>query len=298
MLDALPDFYLRLAQDSPLSCGAWITACGLNTPSSSGYRHDGHQPQAAGRSILQYTLAGKGILNYRRQRFELRPGQLMLLQPPEDYVYQARDGQPWRFFFVTLNGPDAARYWNVALQHWGPVVDLDHSGPFMSTAIKILQQRFAAQEPSESWQDVQDAYALCVNLMREVNAEHTSELHPDKIAIHRVTDYIQRHLGDTCDITKLAGIADMSRAHFSRIFHRHVGHSPGAYVLDQRLEWARQLLRTSQRGIAEIALLCGFTDANYFSRIFARRSGVTPKAFRRRTLQEVAEAAVLPRPNQ
>jgi AraC-like DNA-binding protein len=81
---------------------------------------------------------------------------------------------------------------------------------------------------------------------------------------------------------ELASIAGMSRSQLSRNFHRFVGASLRAYVLDLRLKRACERLIHSSQSITATSLECGFYDASHFDRAFRRRFGITPGEFRRR----------------
>ncbi len=79
----------------------------------------------------------------------------------------------------------------------------------------------------------------------------------------------------------LARRAGMSRRTFSSLFKQAMGVSPIAYVLQLRCRRAAQDLQRTQDPITTIALRHGFSDSNYFSRIFSKVMGVTPRGFRK-----------------
>ena len=87
------------------------------------------------------------------------------------------------------------------------------------------------------------------------------------------------------DITleDLAGATGMSVSHFRRSFRRVTGSSPIDFLLDLRLRKAAALLERPGQTVAAAAAATGFNDANYFSRIFTRRRGLTPREWRRRS---------------
>ena len=72
----------------------------------------------------------------------------------------------------------------------------------------------------------------------------------------------------------------MSPYHFLRLFKESMGLTPYRYVIERRVERARELLRRSSLPISEVALSCGFTDQSHLSWHFKRLVGLTPKAFR------------------
>jgi AraC-like DNA-binding protein len=73
----------------------------------------------------------------------------------------------------------------------------------------------------------------------------------------------------------------LSASHFARAFAISVGTPPHQWLLDQRVDLARQLLGESALPIAEIAIQCGFSDQSHFTRVFAAKTGMPPGRWRR-----------------
>ncbi|RMD81017.1 MAG: hypothetical protein D6820_05840, partial [Lentisphaerae bacterium] len=107
----IPDFFLRLTQTPPAILGAWATSCGVSHADSARYRFCGDFAGHFGKSIFQYTLSGCGYLLFNDNLHPVPPGHAILLQPPQNSCYFAREGEVWEFCFLTLDGPEAARYW-------------------------------------------------------------------------------------------------------------------------------------------------------------------------------------------
>jgi AraC family transcriptional regulator len=82
-------------------------------------------------------------------------------------------------------------------------------------------------------------------------------------------------------LADLAVSAKMSRYQLSRMFRKHVGLCLREYVMSLRLDRACDLLATSSQSITTTAMDCGFYDLSHFDRMFRRRFGMTPRAFRR-----------------
>jgi AraC-like DNA-binding protein len=81
-------------------------------------------------------------------------------------------------------------------------------------------------------------------------------------------------------VEDLARAAGLSRAHFSREFHRAFGESPHAYLLTRRLERAAALLRDTDRAVAEICIAVGLQSVGSFTSSFTRTYGMPPTAYR------------------
>ncbi|MEM6503084.1 MAG: AraC family transcriptional regulator [Cyanobacteria bacterium P01_C01_bin.89] len=98
--------------------------------------------------------------------------------------------------------------------------------------------------------------------------------------LRQVIDYIEASLNQDIKLADLAGLIDISQFHFSRLFKQSLGLSPHRYLLQQRLEKAKQLLKNTDRLIIDIALECGFNNHSHLSKQFKQMTGVTPKVFR------------------
>lgn len=98
--------------------------------------------------------------------------------------------------------------------------------------------------------------------------------------LNRVLDYIDAGLAGEIKLADLAGLLNMSPFHFGRMFKQSMGISPHQYVIQQRLERAKHLLRHSDQTIIDIALECGFNSHSHLSKQFRKAIGVTPKTFR------------------
>jgi AraC family transcriptional regulator len=91
-----------------------------------------------------------------------------------------------------------------------------------------------------------------------------------------VVDYIHNHLDRPLHLAELAVVANMSQYHFCRLFKQSLGIAPYQYVLQQRMEKAKELLHQGKYTIAEISLLAGCTDQSRFSKQFKRHFGIAP----------------------
>ena len=101
-----------------------------------------------------------------------------------------------------------------------------------------------------------------------------------KARLKRVLEFISAHLSDEIRLETLASIAGMSQHHFSELFRHSTGVSPYQYVIGQRVELGKQMLRDTDLTILEIGLATGFADQSHFTKIFRRVARVTPRDYR------------------
>jgi AraC family transcriptional regulator len=107
-----------------------------------------------------------------------------------------------------------------------------------------------------------------------------------------VIAHIEEHLTERISLTKLAQIAQRSLHHFCRAFKHSLGMPPRRYQTNRRIERAKQMLANSTLSTTEIGLTLGFCDASSFATRFRKATGVTPRAYRQKSLEAAAIAAV------
>ena len=94
--------------------------------------------------------------------------------------------------------------------------------------------------------------------------------------INQATDYMKANLTEKLTTKELAKLFGYSEEHFCRLFKEVTQFTPMQYLKIFRLERAMQLLNEGKYTVNQIAVLCGFSDPNYFSRCFKNFFGMTP----------------------
>jgi AraC family transcriptional regulator len=97
----------------------------------------------------------------------------------------------------------------------------------------------------------------------------------------RVASYVTDNLGSRIRTTDLATVAQLSASHFTRAFKETFGETPLGYVSRQRMRYAQELMLRSGECLSQIALTCGHCDQSHFTRVFRRKVGMSPRAWRR-----------------
>ncbi|WP_054743289.1 AraC family transcriptional regulator [Cellulosilyticum ruminicola] len=121
-------------------------------------------------------------------------------------------------------------------------------------------------------------YSLTVLLSRLYTTTNSVKS-TDVMSMARAIAYMESSYTEDIHLEALAKLAGFSTRHFSRRFYEIKSTTPMHYIQMLRLEKAANYLKTSDLSISDIALTCGFSDSNYFSRLFKKHYGLSPSHF-------------------
>lgn len=128
------------------------------------------------------------------------------------------------------------------------------------------------------------ASALSIHLLREHCAfaikpvEYKGGMAKHKL--RRTLDFINDNLAENVSLKDLSEAAGINQFHLARAFKQATGFAPHQYVICQRIERAKTLLKTTELSIIEICFRAGFNSQSHFTRLFRQSTGATPKAYR------------------
>ena len=240
------------------------------------YSWDGRRRGRSPFSVIQYTIAGHGNLRFENRTFRLHPGETMLTCIPHNHRYWVEEGGSWEFFWISLNGEEAMRIQQAVLETSGPVLKLK---PETIDEMALCLEELLSTRAETPARASMIAYKVTMLLYDDVFG--TRSIPPvETRAMQRVIHYIDENLEGALPVEQLAAVSGFSRAHFSRLFAQSEGMPPAEYVLLRRLRLSTRLLSSSDYTIKQVAGMAGFSDPNYFAKVFRRYFRVNPTEFR------------------
>jgi AraC family transcriptional regulator len=99
--------------------------------------------------------------------------------------------------------------------------------------------------------------------------------------LRQVLEFMHANISKQITLDELASSAGLSSSHFSRQFRLSTGTTPHQYLLRLRVEFCKQMLRTSKLSILEVAAAAGFLNQQHFATVFRQIVGVSPSGYRR-----------------
>src|ERR1700744_1086286 len=98
--------------------------------------------------------------------------------------------------------------------------------------------------------------------------------------LRKIKELIHAKIGDDLSLDEMAQSVGLSTAHFARMFRKSTGETPHQFVLRQRLERAKTMLRAPDARVLDVALACGFKTQQHFAQVFRVVWGVSPTEYR------------------
>ena len=229
--------------------------------------------------------------------FEYLPGESVLVAPGETMVidFPDADEQPSQCVSLTLNPQfvqesldhlnfnvakvDDSSKWNISLDEFY----LLNSKALASATNNIM--RIAMDDNSHK--DVIADFALKELLIRLMQTQARNLVEKNTLKnqsrIGFVADFIKKNLHQKLSIDAIAKMAYVSKSNFFKMFKEELGLSPNEFIIHERIKKAKELL-SQQNSVSETAFSTGFSDTNYFIRVFKQVEGVTPKIFQNKKL--------------
>jgi len=238
-----------------------------------------------------HATFGLGLVEHGAQRsasgqgdVEAFAGDLITTNPGE-----VHDGRPlggesrrWRMVYLepdvlasAVGGASA----DLALTH--PVVHDPQLGLALHELLDRLERWSAGASTSADALACEESLVHSCGLLLQSHASAAateSAASPAGQRLRQVRDRLGDDPLDVPDLAALAGLAGLSRFQLLRHFQRAFGLTPFAWLLQQRAERARALIRDGA-GLAEAATACGFADQSHMTRTFSRHFGYTPGAW-------------------
>ena len=228
--------------------------------------------------LFQYTLGGEGVFEKNNSGYKVRRGQGFLVQFPEKSRYYLENGrdEPWEFLYLHFLGDGAIPFVRKIRNICPNLMSLDESSPPIRMALH-LQKRLTNGERLQKYQGGEFLYRFLCALLRET--EHPAAQKKSS-AVQRAAEIMEEEYPRLTGIEELAARLDLSPEHLSRAFKDEMGRAPLSYLTGLRLQSAMNDLLGTEWSIDSIARKNGFSNGNYFAKIFRKHVGISPGSYR------------------
>lgn len=231
-------------------------------------------------NLLIYCIQGSGQFSVDHCTHQVNSGDLLLLPSGVAHAYQASDNQPWSIYWVHFSGQKSIEFMQyIKTQNDSLVIRVGVNSSLIHNFDMLLESLQSSINIS--------SFIHAANMLRQI-LTHIPLLRPlakaQQIAhqfdLERVHATMQANLHNSLDLDTLAASVNLSKFHFIKKYKEITNTTPINYFIHLKIERACHLLDISAKTIKEISFNLGYEDTYYFSRIFKKIMGVSPKQYR------------------
>lgn len=278
----LPVAVLQEFRNDKLGGLLYITDIGFYP--KAGYHFRMRESSESDQYILLYCVDGEGWVNAEGKIQKLSRGEVVILPKGKAHSYGSNKNNPWTIYWIHFDGSMAA-FFAEGLEK-----------PFLISAGQDsrIEDRLALFEDiyttlKNGYSKINLDYSVTVmfhflgslkfmSAFRSSLSGRQSQRDIVEDAIHFMRENIQRQI----KLEEIAQYTNYSVSHFSILFREKTGYSPLNYFNQLRIQAACHHLDFTDLKINQIAMMTGFDDQFYFSRLFSKTMGCSPVSYRKR----------------
>lgn len=284
----LPDMIRKICDEDPFIGQLYITDIGYYPNAMYHYRE---RPKGVGQYILIYCIRGSGWYNVCGKRYEVKENQWFIIPQGEPHVYSSDNSNPWTIYWVHFTGRAAPAFGDKCLT---PSEIPTGSTSRLTDRNSLFEEIFLTLSDNYSLDNLRYASSLLYTYLATFRyLKNFRHYNPQaaRIDTNDIVGMAVRYMGENLEkqltLSELAGYIGYSTSQFSLIFRNSTGHSPLSYFNMLKIQQACKLLETTDMKIKQICSKVGIDDSYYFSRLFTKTVGISPKKYRESALAHI-----------
>ena len=224
--------------------------------------------------VLEYIISGRGEFTTGTNRYFPSAGDIYIAHRGSTHCYRTDPEDRWVKIWFNIQGTlidELLRLYH--LEHVEYIPHAEKEELFRTCFEQMQANLDNAQETATLV-----AHKLVYGIAQRLYSENVSRGNP--IATE-LKNWIEHNVMNTLSLPELSRKFGYSPSQLIRIFQKEYGETPYQYFLKKKLEMAAVMLRNTRKNIKEIAFALEFSDAYYFSNVFKRHYGISPRNYRK-----------------
>ena len=227
-------------------------------------------------TVIEYVLGGEGCVTVEGQDIPVTADKIYILKAGIPHNYYSSAEHPWEKIFLNLEGPLPT----LLLEQYGLTDQWLFDGAGTKELFMRIAQIVRTKEPDPQHETT--LAALFFEIIARLGHSRTRAVHSSEAV--RLKDYLDRNTERIVSNKELADHIYRSPDYCVKLFGREYGVTPYAYQMNEKMNIAKRLLRDTSLPIARIAASVGYHDPCYFSGLFRRMCGTSPREYRKEAL--------------
>lgn len=230
--------------------------------------------------LIQYCIDGEGALEMDGIHYSILPGDAFIIDiPGENHYYLPAHSPYWEVLYLEFSKECLPLIWKI-YRNIGPVIHVTKESGLVEQMFSIYKSALN-NKLKTFFENTKIAYNLWMDFTSYALTSSDNEISK--------TDYAKAYIDqnyymEELNLDLVAEHAGMSKYYMCKEFHKKYGISPGKYLKELRISQACRLLTTnSNYTIQDIARMVGYSNNNYFGKVFKASKGITPDKFRKQS---------------
>lgn len=224
---------------------------------------------------LIFLKKGTTYISLQGETLRLRKNDFFIFAPNTPQRYSFDKDTSYDYYWIHFSGVYIPALLDVCKLNTDTVYHGNNACAFfVRDAIKRITSELQTKNQNYETVAASILHGLLANLPRYLKTERNT-----KDFLQEVVAEFDRDFASVDNVAAYAERRGLSPVYFIRAFKRYTGLTPKRYILNLRMEKAKELLSSSDAKVNEIARACGFESPLYFSKLFHRYYGVPPTKF-------------------
>lgn len=228
--------------------------------------------------LITFTYEGEGYLEYDSQKIILRKGDGFFIDCRQPHFYKT-NGKNWLHFDLHINGYFVQKVFERLKEHRQYGFSQPLEGNFQRQLENLVETYNTVQPCRELLISNQLDSLLTLLLTESENYQKEILNFPENLRY--LIRYINSNYMKDLSLDYLSAFSGISKSHLIRLFHTYLHCPPKEYIIQIRLDNAKQLLISTTLPANKIGIMVGIENENYFRHLFKNRFGLTPKEYRK-----------------
>lgn len=274
----LPPAYVRELEENPRSAILHITDIGYYPNAAHHYRK---RQQPIMQYVLIYCVNGRGWYELNGMRHEVTADSYFILPPGVAHSYGACEDNPWTIYWVHYKGTLASEFIAIPDE---PIEIKSGMESRIRDRIDIFEEIMSTLDNGYSIGNLLYACSAfhhflgSLHHLDQFSEAATNNGHSDMVSLS--IKYMKENIEKPLRLRDIAAHMGYSVSHYSALFAKATDQSPVSWLLQLKISKACSLLDFSDLKINQICHMVGIDDPYYFSRIFKKIMGVSPRTYR------------------
>lgn len=227
--------------------------------------------------LLFFVEKGRMHIENEGRTYIANEGDMGFINCHLPHAYIALD-DPSIFVWVHFSGSNTQNFYEHIVRRSQAVFPLPSKSAVKGKLEQLINLHRKQKRPFEA--DVSSYLHSMLCELLFISSDNVTKDNMRNPSIEKALRYIRKHYREPIEVLDVARKVNLSLHHFSRLFKLNVGYSPHEYIVLLKLNEAKNLLKSTELSVEQVAFTVGYEYATSFTAVFTRKVGITPKKFR------------------